>query len=84
MTEKKLTKAAVQDLSFEQAMEELDTIVRALESGQAPLSDSVSSYERGVALKQHCEELLKQAQAKIEKITVGSDGAIQTEPLDKD
>lgn len=84
MTDEKQKKIAVKDLSFEQAMEELDSIVRALESGQAPLSDSVASYERGVALKQHCEELLKQAQAKIEKISVGPDGTVSAEPLDKE
>ena len=58
MTDKK----SIESLSFEEAMGELETIVRGLESGQAKLDDSISSYERGTALKNHCETLLKQAQ----------------------
>ncbi len=73
---------AVACLSFEEALSELDTIVRSLESGQAPLEDSITAYERGVALKTHCETKLRDAQAKIDKITVASDGTISTQPLD--
>ena len=63
-------------MSFEQALAELETIVTALETGQAPLEDSISSYERGIALKKHCEKKLSEAQEKIEKITIGADGGV--------
>ncbi len=61
-------------LSFEKALAELEEIVSKLESGQAALEDSIALYERGAALKAHCEKTLKSAQEKIEKIVVGSDG----------
>lgn len=73
---------AIKDLSFEDALGELETIVRDLESGKAPLEKSIEVYERGVALKKHCESRLRDAQAKIEKITVKQDGSVTTEPLD--
>jgi exodeoxyribonuclease VII small subunit len=73
---------AIKSLSFENALKELETIVRDLEKGETPLEDSIASYERGMALKKHCETKLKEAQAKIEKITVQSDGRITTQPLD--
>jgi len=72
----------VENLSFEDALGELETIVKTLETGQAKLEDSIGKYERGIALKNHCEQKLREAQAKIEKITVGSDGALSTVPLD--
>jgi len=74
---------AIETMSFEDAMGELETIVRSLESGSAPLEDSITSYERGVALKKHCESKLRAAQEKIEKITISEDGTATTEPLDK-
>ncbi|MBI2234257.1 MAG: exodeoxyribonuclease VII small subunit [Micavibrio aeruginosavorus] len=76
--------AAIAALSFESALAELETIVRNLETGKAALEDSISAYERGVALKQHCESKLREAQAKIEKITVGPDGKIGTAPFDSE
>lgn len=75
--------AAIKDLSFEDALGELETIVRDLETGKAPLEKSIESYERGIALKKHCEEKLRDAQAKIEKITVKQDGSLAAEPLDE-
>jgi exodeoxyribonuclease VII small subunit len=66
-------------MPFEKAMEELETIVRGLESGKAPLEDSISAYERGIALKNHCEKKLEQARLKIEKITLSPDGKTGTE-----
>lgn len=69
------------NLSFEQALSELETIVQNLESGNAPLEDSIKSYERGIKLKQQCEKKLKEAQEKIEKITVTPDGNLKTEPF---
>ncbi|MGB0720512.1 MAG: exodeoxyribonuclease VII small subunit [Bdellovibrionales bacterium] len=75
---------AIETLSFETALGELEAIVRALESGEAPLEKSIESYERGTALKKHCEQKLKDAQAKIEKITIGADGSLSTQPLDNE
>jgi exodeoxyribonuclease VII small subunit len=71
-----------ENMSFEEALGELEAIVRALESGQAPLEESISKYERGIALKNHCEKKLREAQEKIEKITLSSDGKPSTAPLD--
>ncbi len=68
------TLVPVQDLNFEQALQELEKIVKHLESGDIPLEDSISAYERGVALKKHCEAKLKEAQLKIEKITTDENG----------
>lgn len=73
----------VKAMSFELALEELEKIVGKLESGQAPLQESITIYERGEALKAHCETLLKTAEARIEKITLSREGApTGTEPLD--
>lgn len=73
---------AITDMSFEEALGELENIVRDMEGGRAPLEESISAYERGVKLKVHCEAKLKEAQAKIEKITVGKNGEVTTELLD--
>ena len=62
------------DLSFEDALAQLEQIVSELESGQAPLERSIAIYERGAALKAHCEARLKAAQLRVEKIVVGADG----------
>lgn len=70
------------DMSFEQALTELEKIVTSLESGQAPLEDSISSYERGIALKKLCETKLNQAQEKIEKISISSDGTPTATPFE--
>ena len=71
----------VKALSFEAALEQLEQIVQKLESGRAPLAESIAIYERGEALKAHCEMLLKTAEARIEKITLSREGkAIGTEP----
>ena len=77
------TQADVKKLSFERAIEELETIVRRLEDGKVPLEESVAIYERGEALKRRCEELLRQAEARVEKITLDAVGKpTGTEPLD--
>ena len=68
----------VEKLSFEQALAELETIVKDLETGKAALEDSIAQYERGTMLKTHCEKKLREAQAKIEKITVNPDGSLST------
>jgi exodeoxyribonuclease VII small subunit len=77
------TQVDVKKLSFERAIEELESIVRRLEEGKVPLEESVAIYERGEALKRRCEELLRQAEARVEKITTGAIGeANGVEPLD--
>ena len=72
----------VNTLSFETALKELEEIVAKLERGDVPLEESIAIYERGEALKSHCEALLKQAEARIEKITLKNGAATGTEPLD--
>jgi exodeoxyribonuclease VII small subunit len=70
-------------LPFEKALQELESIVQRLERGNVELEESISIYERGEALKKHCETLLQQAEARIEKIMIGPDGqASGTSPLD--
>jgi exodeoxyribonuclease VII small subunit len=71
----------VEKLSFEQALSELETIVRDLETGKAALEDSIAQYERGTALRAHCERKLREAQAKIEQISIGPDGQPATAPF---
>lgn len=61
-------------VSFEEALRELEAIVDKLEKGQVSLEDSIATYERGEMLKKHCEGLLKSAEMRIEKITLGADG----------
>jgi exodeoxyribonuclease VII small subunit len=71
------TDAAPRDiakLSFEDALAELEKIVRALEDGRGKLEDSIKSYERGAALKKHCEAKLREAQAKVDKIVLDAEG----------
>ncbi|HUG61747.1 MAG TPA: exodeoxyribonuclease VII small subunit [Methylomirabilota bacterium] len=78
-----MTVDAVSALTFEQALKELEGIVARLEQGSVPLEESISIYERGDALRGHCDRLLKAAEAKVEKIRLGTDGAPQgVEPLD--
>ena len=71
------------NLEFEDALAQLETIVRELEAGRIKLDDAVESYEKATALKKFCEDKLKNAELKIEKINVASNGDITTEPLDK-
>ncbi|MFO0542047.1 MAG: exodeoxyribonuclease VII small subunit [Phenylobacterium sp.] len=70
----------IASLSFEQALAELERIVGQLETGQAPLEDSIALYERGALLKTHCEARLETARLKVEKIVVGPAGAVASEP----
>ena len=74
---------SVEKMSFEEAMKELEAVVARLESGDAPLEDSIQLYERGAALKEHCQKKLSEAEEKVAKITLGPDGqATGTEPVD--
>ena len=73
---------AVEDLSFEAALAELEDIVSRLEQGEVDLEDSIALYERGNALKAHCEKKLKGAEARLEKIVLGPEGAKGTETME--
>ena len=75
----------VRKMTFERAIEELESIVKRLEEGKVPLEESVAIYERGETLKKRCEELLRQAEARVEKITLDANGKpTGSEPLDVD
>lgn len=81
---KDTTSADIEALSFEDALAELEEIVKTLESGKGKLEDSISAYERGARLRAHCEAKLKEAQAKVEKISLGDGGGATAEPLEVD
>ncbi len=73
----------VKKLPFERAIEELESIIKRLEEGKVPLEESVAIYERGEALKRRCEDLLKAAEARVDKITLDAAGRpAGTTPLD--
>lgn len=73
----------IKEMSFERALKELESIVGRLERGDVELEESITIYERGEALREHCDKLLKQAEAKVEKLTFGPDGRPNdTEPFD--
>ncbi len=75
----------IKDMSFEMALKELEQIVGRLERGDVELEESITIYERGEALRARCDGLLKQAEARVEKITLDSEGnPTGTEPLDVD
>ena len=69
-------------MSFEQALAELEKIVQDLERGQLDLEAAIRAYERGTALKAHCQRKLQEAQLRVEKITLGPDGSARAEPMD--
>ena len=71
----------IEKLSFEDALAELEKLVRQLEEGKAKLNDAISAYERGTHLKRHCESKLREAQSRIEQIAVGPDGKISAVPF---
>ena len=73
---------SVHDMSFEAAVKELETIVARLEQGEVDLEDSLALYERGQALKSHCEAKLKAAESRLEKIVQGAQGPAVGERLD--
>ena len=82
MSEAKAEAAKIAKMSFEDAMAALEQIVERLESGEAPLEESIALYERGEALRKHCETKLKDAELRVEKIVQGADGeAAGTEPF---
>ena len=73
---------AIETLTFEAALKELESIVSRLEQGEVDLEDSIVLYERGQALKAYCEQKLKAAESRLEKIVAGAKGAARVEPLD--
>ena len=66
----------VEQMSFEDALAELERIVRALEGGQQKLEDSITAYERGAALRRHCEAKLAEAEARVQAIVERADGGL--------
>ncbi|MBV1695001.1 MAG: exodeoxyribonuclease VII small subunit [Hyphomicrobiales bacterium] len=74
--------ADIVQMTFERALKELEAIVGRLERGDVELEESITIYERGEALKNHCDRLLKQAEAKVEKLTLNAGGEpVGTEPF---
>ena len=73
---------AIAGMGFEEAMAELEAIVRQLESGEARLDEAIAAYERGAALKRHCEAKLRDAQDKVEKIRLADDGTVSAEAVE--
>ncbi len=71
---------SIENMSFEDAMRELETIVRKLEEGKTSLEEAISSYERGATLRAHCEKKLKDARLRVEQIVIGPDGTLTTKP----
>lgn len=69
-------------MSFEDALKELEEIVRALEQGKAKLDEAIAAYERGAKLKAHCEKKLSEAKMKIDKIEIGPGGDVRVEKAD--
>ena len=78
------TAAEVADLSFEAALAELEQVVARLESGAAPLEESIALYARGAELRRHCEDKLKAAEERVARIVQGPDGVVGVRPLDPD
>jgi exodeoxyribonuclease VII small subunit len=68
-------------MSFEDALSELEQIVKRLEAGSGKLNEAIASYERGALLKRHCEAKLREAQARVDQIVVGADGVLTMEPV---
>ncbi|MGE0226306.1 MAG: exodeoxyribonuclease VII small subunit [Acetobacteraceae bacterium] len=76
------SKPDVSKMSFEDALAELEQIVRGLEQGQQKLEDAITAYERGVVLRQHCEAKLADAEARVAAIVRNADGSLSTRPLE--
>ena len=74
----------IAEMNFEDALAELEQIVRRLEGGQVKLDEAIQSYERGAQLKRHCERKLNEAQQRVDRIVIGPEGAIGVEPAKLD
>ncbi len=73
---------SLETMSFEDALRELEGIVRRLEEGKTSLEEAIKAYERGAALKVHCEQKLKDARLRVDQIVMGPDGAVTIKPSD--
>ena len=76
--------ADVTAMSFEDALAELEQIVRRLEAGQVKLDEAIECYERGALLKRHCEQKLNEAQQRVDRIVIGPDGAAASQPMKRE
>jgi exodeoxyribonuclease VII small subunit len=76
------TQPDVNTMSFEDALAELEQIVRGLEGGQQKLEDAITCYERGAALRKHCEAKLAEAEARVAAIVRSADGSLSTRPME--
>lgn len=74
----------IAEMSFEAALAELEAIVRRLEEGQGALDEAITAYERGAALRRHCENRLRDAEAKVQRITRNGAGEVGLENMDHD
>ncbi len=74
--------AEIVGLSFEEALAELEIIVRRLEDGKARLDEAIDAYSRGMLLKLHCETKLAEAQARVDRIVIGQDGSVSAQALE--
>jgi exodeoxyribonuclease VII small subunit len=74
----------IKALSFEEALKQLEELVRQLEKGESRLDDAIQAYERGANLKKHCEAKLAEARMKVERISFGPGGEIGTQPMDRE
>ena len=77
-----MTETPVEEMSFEDAMRELEKVVSDLERGDVPLEQSIALYERGAQLKQRCQTKLKEAEEKVALITQEGDGNLGLKPVD--
>ncbi|MCX7352941.1 MAG: exodeoxyribonuclease VII small subunit [Alphaproteobacteria bacterium] len=71
----------IEKLSFEEALGELESLVRRLEEGKCPLDEAIKTFERGIGLKNHCDTKLKNARLKVEQILENSDGSVSMKPF---
>jgi exodeoxyribonuclease VII small subunit len=71
----------VAQMCFEDALAELESIVRRLEEGAGKLEEAILAYERGIALQRHCDAKLQEAQSRVDRIVLGRNGAVTSEPI---
>ena len=74
----------IKSLSFEDALDKLETIVEGLEKGSGQLDDAIKAYERGTHLKKHCDEKLRQARERVDKINIGVNGEVTAEKMESE
>jgi len=77
-----MSQTEIEKLSFEEALSQLEDIVRQLESGSGKLDDAITAYEKGALLKRHCEAKLAEAKAKVDKISLAPDGSVSAQPTE--